>query len=104
MFHKARAAEREQTMIVTMTDKGWDGIHLREGSRFSAASLAHVTFYLWQREDKTLGVEAWPFEEDEFSVNVEMHQLKQLRFENEADLRKALKETSVEFRSWTFKK
>jgi Protein of unknown function (DUF3891) len=60
--------------------------------------------FLWQREDKTLGVEAWPFEEDEFSVNVEVHQLKQLRFENEAELRKALKETRVEFRSWTFKK
>jgi Protein of unknown function (DUF3891) len=60
--------------------------------------------FLWQREDKTLGVEAWPFEEDEFSVNVEVHKLKQLKFENEATLRKALHEASIEFRSWTFKK
>lgn len=60
--------------------------------------------FLWQREDKTLGVEVWPFEEDEFSVNIEVHQLKQLRFENEAELRRELKEASVEFRSWTFRK
>jgi hypothetical protein len=60
--------------------------------------------FLWQREDKTLGVELWPFEEEEFSVNVEVHQLNQLRFESEAELRKALRETEVEFRSWTFRK
>jgi Protein of unknown function (DUF3891) len=80
--------------------------------------------FLWQREDKTLGVEDWPFEDDssknssskngsskndssknnEFSVSVEVHQLKQLRFESEAELRKVLREAEIEFRSWTFRK
>jgi hypothetical protein len=60
--------------------------------------------FLYQREDKTLGVDEWPFEEDEFSVSVEVHKLKQLRFEDEAELRKALQEARVEFRSWMFRK
>ena len=60
--------------------------------------------FLWQREDTTLSVEAWPFEEDEFSVNVEVHKLKQLKFESETELRQALQAAEVEFRSWTFKK
>jgi hypothetical protein len=60
--------------------------------------------FLWQREDKTLGVETWPFEEDEFSVNVEVHKLNQLKFDSEAKLRQALQEATVEFRSWTFRK
>jgi hypothetical protein len=60
--------------------------------------------FIWQREDKTLSVEAWPFEEDEFSVNVEVHKLNQLRFESEAELRKALQEAAIEFRRWTFRK
>jgi hypothetical protein len=60
--------------------------------------------FLWQRDDQTLGVADWPFEEDEFSVNVEVHKLSQLRFESEAHLRKALQEAAVEFRSWIFKK
>lgn len=70
--------------------------------------------FLWQREDKTLGVEDWPFEDDsskngssknnEFSVSVEVHHLKQLHFKSEAELRKALREARIEFRSWTFRK
>jgi hypothetical protein len=60
--------------------------------------------FLWQREDKTLCVEPWPFEEEMFSVNAEVHQLNQLSFESEADLRKALQETQVEFRTWAFRK
>jgi Protein of unknown function (DUF3891) len=60
--------------------------------------------FIWQREDKTLGVEDWPFEAEEFSVNVEVHHLAQLKFESETALRQALREASVEFRSWTFRK
>jgi hypothetical protein len=60
--------------------------------------------FLWQREDKTLSVDVWPFEEDEFSVNVEVHKLNQLKFGSEAELRQALQEAEVEFRTWTFKK
>lgn len=61
-------------------------------------------YFLWQRDDKTLNVEPWPFEEAEFFVNVEVHKLKQLRFNSEAELRKALREADVEFREWTFKR
>ncbi len=61
-------------------------------------------YFLWQREDKTLTTEPWPFEEDEFSVTVEEHHLKQLRFNSEAELRKALQEADVERKKWTFKK
>jgi hypothetical protein len=63
-----------------------------------------IRHFLWQREDKTLGVEAWPFEEDEFSVKVEVHKLNQLKFESEAKLRQGLQKATIEFRSWTFKR
>jgi hypothetical protein len=60
--------------------------------------------FLWQREDKSLNVEPWPFEEDEFSVAVEVHKLNQLRFDSEQELRRALEGAEVEYRTWTFKK
>jgi Protein of unknown function (DUF3891) len=60
--------------------------------------------FLWQRGDKTLGVEAWPFEEDEFSVDVEVHKLNQLRFDTQAELEKALQKADIEYRSWVFRK
>jgi hypothetical protein len=61
-------------------------------------------YFLWQREDDTLVVEPWPFEENDFTVSVEVQQLKQLRFSSEAELRKALQDAEVEFRNWTFRK
>ncbi len=60
--------------------------------------------FLWQGDDKTLGVAAWPFEAKEFSVNVEVQQLKQLRFESERALRQALRDAEITIRTWTFRK
>jgi hypothetical protein len=69
-----------------MTDSGWDVIH-QPAHALLASKLAQALetqlevqrspcgsrHFLWQREDKTLGVETWPFEDDEFSVDVEVH-------------------------------
>ncbi|MGL4611817.1 MAG: DUF3891 family protein [Trueperaceae bacterium] len=60
--------------------------------------------FLFQREDKSLGVEDWPFQEEEFTVNVEVHHLKGLRFESKTVLREALREAKVLFKTWTFRK
>lgn len=60
--------------------------------------------FLWQREDKTLSVETWPFEEQEFSVSVEVHKLNQARFSSKTELEKALQEAEIEFRTWTFRR
>lgn len=60
--------------------------------------------FLWQREDRTLGVETWPFEEDEFSVDVEVHKLDQLCFDNDGELKKALQDADVECKNWLFRR
>lgn len=62
------------------------------------------SYYIWQRKDQSLGVEPWPFEEDEFTAWVESRTLSQLSFKNDEELAKALFACEVEEKSWTFRK
>lgn len=62
------------------------------------------TYYILKRKDKSLEVEPWPFEEDEFTVWVESRTLSQLSFENDEALVKALFDCAVEEKSWVFRK
>jgi hypothetical protein len=55
-------------------------------------------------ENGCLTVEPWPFQEDEFTVNVESSQLTQLKFDSDAELVTALKQAPISSLAWTFSK
>lgn len=57
-------------------------------------------YYVTQRADASLAVEPWPFEQKEFSISVEATYLTHLAFENDAQLLQALKESSIESKTW----
>jgi Protein of unknown function (DUF3891) len=62
------------------------------------------TSYLFQRDDKSIGSEPWPFEEDTFEVSVEVTRLTQLHFATLDELKQALVDGEVEVRAWTLRK
>lgn len=51
-----------------------------------------------------LTVEPWPFEEDEFTVNVEACHLSQLKFDSNEALTEALQTAPIQILEWTFLK
>lgn len=57
-----------------------------------------------QREDGTLRVTPWIFENDELVVSIEVRRLRQLKFESEAALQEALDGAKIEIREWRFRK
>lgn len=62
------------------------------------------TNFIWQRKDKSIGVDPWPFEEKEFRVWVEARTLEQLQFKNDNELAQALFAADVEEKVWVFRK
>ncbi len=60
--------------------------------------------YLHQREDKTICITPWIFEEDEFEVSVEVHCLSQLKFKNDKELADALPSAEIIEKTWIFRK
>lgn len=58
--------------------------------------------YIWQREDDTLEVDPWPFEDASFEVSVEAKELTQLHFDGDEALRAALTDASTQVKRWTF--
>lgn len=57
-----------------------------------------------QRDDETITVQPWIFEEDELRVSIEVRRLRQLRFESEQELQQMLDDAEIEIREWHFKK
>lgn len=57
-----------------------------------------------QMKDERVTVNPWPFEEEEFTVNVEACYLNQVKFEDDAELTEALKVAPIEVLEWTFVK
>ncbi|MDX2212424.1 MAG: DUF3891 family protein [Oculatellaceae cyanobacterium bins.114] len=57
-----------------------------------------------QLEDEKVTVEPWPFEEEQFTVNVEACHLSDLKFESNEALTKALQEAPIQVVEWTFVK
>jgi Protein of unknown function (DUF3891) len=53
-------------------------------------------------ENGCLTVEPWPFQDDEFTVNVEAANLDRLKFESDAELVTALKQAPISQLEWTF--
>ncbi len=54
--------------------------------------------------DGLIGVDPWPFVNSEFSVGVDVYNLTQLEFADDAELNSALDECVPEYRTWQFKK
>jgi len=57
-----------------------------------------------QFNDGTVTVEPWPFEKDRFQLHLEVTYLSQLKFEDNADLQKALREAPIREIAWEFAK
>lgn len=57
-----------------------------------------------QRADGKLTVMPWPFDPEKFTVNVEACELNQLKFEDNEQLRTALKTAPIKILEWTFVK
>ena len=55
-------------------------------------------------ENGNLTVEPWPFENDEFTVNVECCHLSKLKYDSNDALTTALKQAPIAIREWTFTK
>lgn len=57
-----------------------------------------------ERNNGSLAVSPWPFENESFIVNVEAHLLSQVKFEDDQSLTEALKQAPVTLLEWTFKR
>ncbi|QLE58011.1 DUF3891 family protein [Nostoc sp. TCL26-01] len=57
---------------------------------------------IMERGDQLLSVQPWPFENDQFTVNVEACDLHQLKFQSNAELTQALQAAPIKVLEWTF--
>ncbi|AFZ25382.1 hypothetical protein Cylst_3219 [Cylindrospermum stagnale PCC 7417] len=57
-----------------------------------------------QRRDRLVSVEPWPFQDDQFTVNVEACNLEQVKFNDNAELTQALQDAPIKVLEWTFVK
>lgn len=63
-----------------------------------------VHYYVFQREDKSVCVDPWPYNVPEFTAHMEYYTLTQLMFADDAQLYKALQQAPVQVREWTLRK
>lgn len=59
---------------------------------------------IMQRRDQLVTVKPWPFEEKQFTVNVEACDILQVKFESNAELTQALQSAPIKVLEWTFVK
>lgn len=57
-----------------------------------------------QRDDRTVVVQPWPFEDDDFTVELEASYLTQITFRSNEELTEALKQAQIATLSWQFVK
>ncbi len=57
-----------------------------------------------QREDGTLVLDPWIFDDDELRVSIEVRRLDQLKFESEGAFQETLDAADIEIREWCFRK
>lgn len=60
-------------------------------------------YFIYQRNDQSLGVKPWCFQEKEFSVRIEYRHLTQLKFSSDKALADLLHSTEPQERKWIFK-
>ncbi|MFD1141307.1 DUF3891 family protein [Larkinella insperata] len=63
-----------------------------------------IIYYVFQRTDQTLGVDPWPFDSSDFTVQIEAHQLHQLGFKDDQELYKCIQEAPIKEKEWRFRK
>ncbi|MBD2509509.1 DUF3891 family protein [Nostoc muscorum FACHB-395] len=59
---------------------------------------------IMQRSDKLVVVKPWPFQDDQFTVNVEACEILQVKFDSSAELSQALQKAPISMLEWTFVK
>ncbi|MBD2344866.1 DUF3891 family protein [Anabaena subtropica] len=59
---------------------------------------------IMQRSDNLITVQPWPFEDENFTVNVEACDLNQVKFASNAELTQALQTAPIKVLEWTFVK
>ena len=59
---------------------------------------------IMQHRDQLVTVKPWPFQEEQFTVNVEACNLSQVKFESNAELTQALQSAPINVLEWTFVK
>ncbi|GAB3892874.1 hypothetical protein GCM10028803_06290 [Larkinella knui] len=62
-----------------------------------------ISYYIYQRSDESVGVDPWPFDSPEFTIEVEAYQLHQLRFKNDTELYECIQQAPVEEKVWKFR-
>ncbi|GAB3273315.1 hypothetical protein GCM10027347_45590 [Larkinella harenae] len=62
-----------------------------------------VIYFIFQRPDQSIGVDPWPFDSPEFSLQVEAYQVHQLSFKNDAELYEFIQQAPIEEKMWIFK-
>jgi hypothetical protein len=79
---------------------------LPEGERFLQVSTGPdgTDYTVTQRADKTLFLQPWPFEEEQFELSVEASYLEQLSFKNDQELLEALKNSTIKEKTWVLRK
>jgi hypothetical protein len=56
------------------------------------------------RDDGSLSLDPWVFEQDQVKTSVEVRRLRQLKFSSERQLQRALDTAKIEVREWEFRK
>lgn len=64
----------------------------------------HQRYEIMQRRDQLVTVQPWPFEDEQFTVNVEACDLRQVKFESNAELTQALQTAPIKILEWSFVK
>ncbi|MGL5871582.1 MAG: DUF3891 family protein [Xenococcaceae cyanobacterium] len=79
---------------------------LPDDERSLEISKAHddKRYDIFQRQDKLIVVTPWCFEQERFTVNVEATYLPQIKFDDNASLIQALRDSSRQLLEWTFVK
>lgn len=79
---------------------------LPDDERFLEISLGPdgQRYDIMQRRDRLVSVKPWPFQEEQFTVNVEACDLFEVKFESNAELTQALQKAPINVLEWTFVK
>lgn len=60
--------------------------------------------FVFRNGEKTITIDPWCFTEEEFLVGTEVYPLEQLHFADDQELRKVLKDSRAEYRTWHFRR
>lgn len=76
-----------------------------EGRRLEvSAGPDGLPYYVWQRPDGSLGLDPWPYVDDQITVRVEYNTLTQLAFPDDQALYNVLQSAPVQVREWLLKR